>query len=107
MRAAVVGAACLLPCVALPRVSDYHTPLDWERKAEDTGGYVEEVLGRPALVDPVEGDDVAGEVMVVVDDGVLVRVVGDRDVLAADLVAVARSIDLRVPVPPSQPALID
>ncbi len=80
--------------------SGYSTPLDWERKAKDTGGYVETILGRPALVDPAEADEPTGEVMVIVDDGVLIRVIGDRDVPAADLVEVANSIDLAVPLAP-------
>lgn len=80
--------------------SGYRTPLDWQRKAKDTGGYVETILGRSALVDPAEADEPAGEVMVVVDDGVLIRVVGDRDVPVADLVEVANSIDLDAPVAP-------
>lgn len=86
--------------------SGYRTPLDWKRKAADTGGYVATVLGRQALVDPAEGDDESGEVMLVVDGGILIRVIGDRDVPAADLVAAAASIDLRTPVVPSGSGLV-
>lgn len=46
----------------------------------------------------------SGEVMVVVDGGVLARVVGDTTVPADDLVALVGSIRLDSPVSPSRSA---
>lgn len=80
--------------------SGYGAPLPWERKAKDSHGYVATILGRDSLVDPAEPGQPNGEVMVVVDDGVLIRVVADSTVATDDLVAVADSIRLDSPVAP-------
>ena len=78
--------------------SGYGTPLDWERKANDSGGEVRTILGEPGLLMPSTGPNIKGEVMVVVNGDILVRVLGEPSVPSDDLVAIADSIDLDDPV---------
>lgn len=78
--------------------SGYDQPLDWQRKASDSGGTVRRILGRPALLMPSTAEDIKGEAMVIVDGGVLIRVLGEANVPAEDLVAVADSIPLDEPI---------
>lgn len=80
--------------------SGYRTPLDWERKAVDSGGEVRTILGQPGLLTHSTSSSVKGEVMVIVDGGVLIRVLGEPEVPPEDLVAVADSIHLDAPVQP-------
>lgn len=80
--------------------SGYRTPLPWARKASDSGGELRTILGQTGLLMPSTSPTVKGEVMVVVDDGVLVRVLGEPDVPPEELVAVADSIRLDEPVKP-------
>jgi hypothetical protein len=63
-----------------------------------TGGRVEYISGVPACVLPSIGPGILHEVMLVVDDGVLIRVLADPQLAIDDVVAVARSIDLANPV---------
>jgi hypothetical protein len=78
----------------------YRAPLDWERKAADSGGEVRTILGETGLLVPSSGPNIKGEVMVVVEDGILIRVLGEPDVPPEDLVTVADSIRLDQPVQP-------
>ena len=75
----------------------------WPDHVEASGGWVETILGRPAAVEPVTNDEfdgqrTTGQVMVIVDDGILIRVLGDGTVPVEQLVDVAKSINLRKPV---------
>lgn len=66
----------------------------WEAMVSDTGlGQVETVLDRPALVQPAAKDSPKGEVLVIVD-GVLIRVIADASVPTDQLVNVANSINI-------------
>ena len=78
--------------------SGYGTPLDWERKALDSGGEVRTILGEPGLLTRSTGANVKGQVMVVINGDILVRVLGEPSVPSKDLVAVADSINLGDPV---------
>ena len=78
--------------------SGYGTPLDWERKARDSGGEVRTILGETGLVERATGAHIKGQVMVVINGNVLVRVLGEPSVPSEDLVAVADSIDLDDPI---------
>lgn len=86
--------------VTISYESGYPTALPWGRKAADSGGEVRTILGQAGLLMPSTSPSVKGEVMVIVDDGVLVRVLGEPDVPPKDLVAVADSLRLDAPVEP-------
>lgn len=64
---------------------------------EEGGGRVLTILGRPGLVLPAPDASPKGMVLVVVD-GVLIRVLGDGSVPAEQLVEVADSIELDQPL---------
>lgn len=72
---------------------------DWcQRLIGENGGSVETILGRPGCSFPVAEEGTLPGVLVVVDSGVLIRVVADSSVPVEKLVEVANSINLEKPV---------
>jgi hypothetical protein len=81
-----------------PGWSDVDVEEKWTELVKELGeGSVQTIQSRPALVQPVTQASPRGQVLLVVD-GVLIRVLGDGSLPVEQLVDVARSIDLEHPV---------
>lgn len=71
--------------------SDIDVKEKWASLAEETGGHIENVIGRPAYVHPPTTEGPRSSVMLVVD-GTLIRLLADGDVPVGQLVALANQI---------------
>lgn len=80
-----------------PGWSDVDVDEKWSDLIRDYGGYVETVQGHPALVQPLTKESTRPQVMMI-HEGVLIRILGDATVPVEDLVELARSLNLDRPI---------